>query len=445
MSEENLSDRQKLTNRFNSVDQRAIDLYQKAHHPDKHSSDFLEYLSALSNALEELRVAEEELCEQNEELFQARYELEIQQRRYQDLFEFAPDAYLITDKNGIIQEANRAAAELFKVNQKYLIRKPLVSFVHLDQQRTFRSLLLQLLSVDRVQEWEMSFVDYKYQQFEVALTVVAVKEAEETCMLRWIVRDITARKQVEEQLRQIQHQNLALVEADRLKQQFIATISHELRTPLTAILGFSNLLLRQFHQQFPPHQFQLIERIFENGRHLLALIEDVLDFSKLKSQQIELQREAFDLIELVTSTIAELRSLAERKNITLDFQSTMSNLTIVNDRSRVKQILVNLISNAIKFTEVGSVSVQVRSGRWQSAALVVQDTGIGIAEADLNAIFQEFRQVNQTSTRQHGGTGLGLAITKALVQLMNGEISVQSQLEVGSTFTVELPTHPAFR
>jgi len=443
MNESNsIRDRQKLIKQLETVDQQVNQLYQTVDTALSPSPDasFVEYLSELSKALEELKVIEEEVCEQNQQLSEARQALEIEQRRYRELFEFAPDGYLITDQHGGIQEANRAAAELLKVEKKYIVGKSLINFVAEEHHNVFRSLLLQLQSIDQVREWEIPFIAYDKTRFEAALTVVAVKtESEETIALRWLLRDITNRKQIEEQLRKIQRQNLELIESARLKEQFIATMSHELRTPLTAILGFSDLLLRQFHRQFPPHQSRLIERIFENGRHLLGLIEDILDFSNIQTKRIELQLCAFDLNELVALTVEEMRSLSEQKKICLHTHCSTTNSMVVNDRARVKQMLVNLISNAIKFTDAGSVCVQVKPGNLGRIEIVVQDTGIGIDDADFDSIFQEFRQVNQTSTRQHGGTGLGLAITKALTELMGGEISVQSKLGLGSTFIIELP------
>lgn len=443
---ENIRDRQKLAKQLKTVDQQVHHLYQtvdKALSPSQDGS-FADYLSALSKALEELKLIEEEVCEQNQQLSEARQALEIEQQRYRELFEFAPDGYLVTDQHGKIQEANRVAVELLKIEKKYIVGKILINFVAEEHRNVFRSLLLQLQSIDQVREWEIPLLAYDGTQFQAALTIVAVKtESGETIALRWLLRDITNRKQIEEQLRKIQRQNMELLEADRLKEQFIATISHELRTPLTAILGFSDLLLRQFHRQFPPHQAKLIERIFENGRHLLALIEDILDFSNLRTKRIELQLEVFDLSELVALTVEEMRSLSEQKKLAIHAQIATTNLNITNDRARVKQIVVNLLSNAIKFTDSGSVSIQIRPGKPGRIAIVVQDTGIGIDDTHFDAIFQQFWQVNQTSTRQHGGTGLGLAITKALTQLMGGEISVQSQLGLGSTFTVELPMHVA--
>ena len=438
---ENIRERQKLVKQLETVDRQFNRLHQAADRALSPSpNSFSDYLSALSTALNELKVIEEEVCEQNQQLSEARQALELERRRYQELFELAPDGYLITDNHGTIQEANRAAAELLKIEKKYILGKSLVNFVVEAHQNVFRSLLLQLQSVTQVREWEIPLVASDGERFEAALTIVAVKtEAGETIALRWLLRDITDRKQIEEQLRTIQRQNLELIETDRLKEQFISTISHELRTPLTAILGFSDLLLRQFHRQFPPNQTKLIERIFENGRHLLSLIEDILDFSNLRTNRIELELETFDLNELVTLTVEEMRSLSAQKKLALQTQFSAANTTVINDRKRLKQILVNLISNAIKFTDSGSVCVQVQSGKLGRIAIAVQDTGIGIDDAEFDSIFQEFRQINQTSTRQHGGTGLGLAITKALTELMGGEIAVQSKLGLGSTFTIELP------
>lgn len=449
MSEpENFCDRNnRMADQLNFVDQQTEALFQTVNQCNPpQSGSILRYLENLCVALEELKCAEEELCQQNHELQKAQHSIANEQRRYQDLFDFAPDGYLVTDINGKIQEANQAASDLFKVGQEYLVNKVLITFVPEDYRRVFRLLLLQLQSIDRIQEWEMPLIARGGSQFEAAITVAAVEDNDgKPIGLRWLIRDITTRKQIEDQLRQIQLQNLELLEADRLKEQFIATMSHELRTPLTAILGFSTLLMRQFHQKFDDQKILLIERILENGRHLLNLIEDILDVTRLRAKQVELQLETFDAINLVITTVEELRSLAEKKNLDLNLQIFQPSIMVTNDRDRLHQILVNLISNAIKFTEVGSVTVQVRSPKRGQLSIAVQDTGIGIAETDLKLIFQEFRQVNQTLARKQGGTGLGLAITKALTELMGGNISVQSQLGQGTSFLVELPSqvsHP---
>ncbi|MBN8565017.1 MAG: PAS domain-containing protein [Leptolyngbya sp. UWPOB_LEPTO1] len=440
---DNFRDRQKIADQLDTIDERFNQIHEAVNQSDS-SDTFSDYLKALSEALSELKVLEQEVCRQNQQLFETRHALDIERQRYQELFEFAPDGYLITNKHGEIQEANRAAAELFNIERKYMIGKFLMKFVAEEQRDVFRSLLVQLQSVDQVREWEMVFVTQDRQRFEAALTIVAVKTSRrDTVALRWILRDISTRKEIESQLRAIQKQNLELTESVRLKEHFISTMSHELRTPLTAIIGFSNLLLRQFHRQVPPHQLRLVERIFQNGQHLLSLIEDILDFSNLRANRFELRLETFDLIELIQATVQEMRSLSEQKSLELDTQFESHPILVTNDRIRLKQIIVNLLSNAIKFTHSGSVFVRVEVRKTGRIAIVVQDTGIGIDDSQLDAIFQEFRQVDQSSTRLQNGTGLGLAITKSLTQLMGGTISVQSQVGLGSMFTVELPTHVA--
>jgi PAS domain S-box-containing protein len=246
-------------------------------------------------------------------------------------------------------------------------------------------------------------------------------------------------QELEYQRQQLQLNNLQLLEAARLKSQFLATMSHELRTPMNAVIGFSQLLLRQRQNPLTPQQADMMERILNNGKHLLTLINEILDLSKLEAGRLELKLEAFDLMKLVQTTLDELRSLADEKQIELRISNTLQNSNIINDSVRLRQILVNLVSNAIKFTEVGSVDVELKEVTPDRLSITVKDTGIGIAEDELEHIFEEFRQIDQTTTRRYAGTGLGLAITQSLVQMMQGSIEVESQVGQGSTFHVELP------
>ncbi len=246
-------------------------------------------------------------------------------------------------------------------------------------------------------------------------------------------------QELEIQRQQVQLQNLQLMEAARLKSQFLATMSHELRTPMNAVIGFSQLLLRQRQNSLTPQQADMLERILNNGKHLLALINEILDLSKIEAGRLELKLEAFNLERLVRATTDELRSLADEKHLALHVYTDLSNPNVINDSVRLRQILSNLLSNAIKFTESGSVQVEVKEISTDRLLLAVKDTGIGIAQDELEHIFEEFRQIDQTTTRKYSGTGLGLAITKSLVQLMQGTITVESQVSQGSTFYIELP------
>lgn len=431
----------KFAQKVDIVRERASDLQQRFRKSSgKQPGVMPEALEELQNALEELHVAEEELKVQNEELAIARAHVEAERQRYHDLFEFAPDGYLVTDDLEVIREANRAAAELLKVEQQFLIGKTLINYIPLEERQTFRAKLNQLRQSDWMQEWELKIAPRKSTVFDAAVTVSTVRSFEgKSIGWRWLVRDITARKHAQEQLRNIQLQNLQLQETAHLKSHFLAIMSHELRSPMNAILGFSQLLLRQPQHPLAKNQENMVERILNSGRHLLTLIDDILDFSKLEANRLELQLEEFNLAELVTSTIEELRPLAEQKNLALEVQLNLHNSYVVNDQTRLRQVIVNLLSNAIKFTDWGRVLLEVWELPSDRLAIALKDSGIGIAEADIKHIFEEFRQVNQSITRQHGGTGLGLAITDRLVRIMQGTIAVESNLGEGSTFRVELP------
>lgn len=258
-----------------------------------------------------------------------------------------------------------------------------------------------------------------------------------------VQNEILARQNRELELtrQQIERQNLQLIEAARLKSQFLATMSHELRTPMNAVIGFAQVLLRQRTALLSASQSDMVQRILNNGKNLLALINDILDLSKIEAGRLELKLEEFNLTQLVSTTIAELQSLAEQKHLPLKVNVQLNNPIVVNDSTCLRQILVNLLSNAIKFTETGSVEVTLSELTPMQILISIKDTGIGIAKSDLTHIFEEFRQVDQTTTRKHSGTGLGLAITKSLVHIMKGTIEAESKLGQGSIFCVQLPRY----
>ncbi len=246
-------------------------------------------------------------------------------------------------------------------------------------------------------------------------------------------------QELENQQRQIKLQNIKLQESYNLKSEFLATMSHELRTPMNAIMGFSQLLLRQYPDPLSDQQQNLIQRIFNNGKNLLDMINEMLDFSKIEAGRLELNPQKFDLNLLTKLTVEELRSLAIQKQVDLVTDIQLEEQFLIQDSNFIKRTLINLISNAIKFTESGTVTVKTWGIDQTRIAISVTDTGMGIAPEDQEKIFQAFRQGDQTFTRQHSGTGLGLAITESLVKMMGGKISLDSELNQGATFTVEIP------
>lgn len=246
-------------------------------------------------------------------------------------------------------------------------------------------------------------------------------------------------QELERQQQQIQMQNFKLLEASRLKSLFLATMSHELRTPMNAIIGFSQVLLRPKFGQLTHQQRDMVERILNNGKHLLMLLNEVLDFSKLEGGGLDLKAEIFNISKVINLAVGEIRSLAEAKNLSLLVKTDLQNPLVFNDPVRIKQILINLLSNAIKFTEFGEIWVEVKELPANRVVIIVQDTGVGIAPKDFKHIFEAFRQVDQTITRKYPGTGLGLAIIDSLVRMMGGKIFLESKVGVGSMFKIELP------
>ena len=246
-------------------------------------------------------------------------------------------------------------------------------------------------------------------------------------------------QELERQQQQIKLQNIKLQESYNLKSEFLATMSHELRTPMNAIMGFSQLLLRQYPDPLSEQQQNLVQRIFNNSKNLLDMINEMLDFSKIEAGKLELNPQKLDLNFLIKLTVEELRSLALQKQLNLVTDLELEDQFLIQDSNFIKRTLVNLLSNAIKFTESGEVKVKAWEIEPTKIAISVSDTGMGIAPEDHDKIFQAFRQADQTFTRQHSGTGLGLAITDSLVKMMGGKISLDSELDKGATFTVEIP------
>jgi GAF domain-containing protein/sensor histidine kinase YesM len=226
--------------------------------------------------------------------------------------------------------------------------------------------------------------------------------------------------------------------ASKHKSQFLANMSHELRTPLNAILGYTELILDALYGEPPEKMRAVLERVQTNGKHLLGLINDVLDLSKIEAGQLTLSLSDYSMTSLVQGVYAAVEPLAAQKNLALRTKIAPSLPPGHGDERRLSQVLLNLVGNAIKFTDKGEVAIEASLAE-DSFSLAVRDSGPGIAAADQAKIFEEFQQVDNTLTKQKGGTGLGLAISKRIVEMHGGSILVDSELGKGSTFTIKLP------
>jgi signal transduction histidine kinase len=238
---------------------------------------------------------------------------------------------------------------------------------------------------------------------------------------------------------EINENNRKLMEANQHKSEFLANMSHELRTPLNSIIGFSEVLLEKYFGELNPKQTDYVRNINNSGQHLLELINDVLDLSKIEAGQFELHKSQFELGKVFNLVINILNVRAKKKNI--EFTSAgVDNLgQFYADERALRQILLNLLSNAIKFTpEGGAVKLAVMCND-QNLEVAVSDTGIGIAKQNHEAVFEEFKQVNSSATKNEEGTGLGLAIVKRLIEMHGGQIHLISELGQGSTFSFNIP------
>lgn len=230
-------------------------------------------------------------------------------------------------------------------------------------------------------------------------------------------------------------------EATRLKSEFLANISHELRTPLNAIIGFSDMFLVGMLGDLTPGQHHKMERLRENGNRLLTLINNLLDLTRIEARRVEVVNKPFAPRTLLERISAQMSVLAEQKKLSFNIViGPELPETLLGDEPRIEQIVVNILSNAIKFTEKGAVNVNAMVNQAEKTwSIAVSDTGIGIPPHALDLIFEEFRQVDGSTTRAYQGTGLGLAIARNLARIMEGDISVRSELSKGSTFTLTLP------
>jgi signal transduction histidine kinase/CheY-like chemotaxis protein len=379
----------------------------------------------------------------------AERELRFSEERYRTGFELAPEALLAYDLDRrVILDANAKATELFQCSRDDLSSSDLDALSPHRQADGRTSSDAANHYIARALAGESPAFPWLFQAGGLLIpteTRIINLATVGRNLAQINIVDIRERLRADEIRRrsaELETQNRRIREASRLKSEFLANMSHELRTPLNAIIGFAELLHDGQVEPGSPTHNEFLGDILNSGRHLLQLINDVLDLAKVEAGKLEFRPEIVEVSRLVGEVIAILRTTAAQKQIRVETQLDPTVTTLTIDPARLKQVAYNYLSNALKFTPVGgSVILRIKPEEGDRFRLEVQDTGIGISREDLGRLFVEFQQLEAGAAKRHQGTGLGLAVVRRLVEAQGGSVGVKSTLSVGSTFYASLPCH----
>lgn len=370
------------------------------------------------------------------------------EKENQQLIDGMNDAIFVINFEGKILDVNAPAVSMLGYSRDELLP---MAIDDLDTVHTSDQILNMIkgMESDKKQIFETQHKTKQGKTIPVEISSSLVSYKGQDVILS-VARDIKGRKEAEEKLREtnqrledaVSKANGMAVQAEyanKTKSQFLANMSHELRTPLNSIIGFSDILLNEIKGELNDSQKKYASNISKGGRHLLDLINNILDLSKIEAGKMELACEDLNLDSVFSEVESVISLQARKKSIGLEIEN-QDDINLNADKNKIKQVIFNLLSNAIKFTdENGKVSISARKLGRDLVEIAVKDTGIGIPEDKLDKIFDPFMQADASTSRQYGGTGLGLPLVKKYVEMHGGKIWVESEVGKGSTFTFTIP------
>ena len=356
------------------------------------------------------------------------------EQSFRRFVEMAPDAMAICNRDGALMLVNSQTEQLFGRPRQELLGKAIDELVPESLREQFAAERAAIISDGAPTPFTSTGVRGDGTQFPIEVRLGRMNFGESTVLLG-VFRDATSRLEFERELRD---KNEQLQQASTAKDSFLAAMSHELRTPLNAIIGFTGTLLMKLPGPLNADQEKQLQTIRTSARHLLSLINDLLDLAKIESGRIELYPVPLIMNHVVTEAASALRPLADEKGLSLEVDLPPRDIEWTFDQRALQQILLNLIGNAVKFTRDGQVRVELRAGAVGEIRINISDTGPGIAPEVLARLFQRFSQGEDGSRHKIDGTGLGLYLSQRLAELLGGEISVESRQGQGSTFTLTL-------
>lgn len=402
--------------------------------------------------IHELQVHQIELEMQNEEMKHANAQAENSLSKYYELYDLAPIGYFTVNQHGKILEVNQAGADLLKVKNRYLLNNFFQNFIAEDCLSLYNIFRMKVLESKTKQNCEIKLLKKDKTQFHVQITGIIVKSSTECESQMWLsVFDITDRIRIEEAKEEVrklhdEEEKYKLLNQmlmfDKLKTEYFVNASHELRTPLNVILSSLKLLelkKSNLHTEDTLKLDKHISTIKQNCYRLLRLINNIIDITKIESGLFEINLKNCNIVSLVEDITLSVAEYVEGKGIVFLFDTDVEEKLTACDPDKIERIILNLLSNALKFTKSeGSISVNVFD-REEAIEIIVSDTGIGIPKDMQELIFQRFRQVDTSLTREQEGSGIGLSLVKSLVDMHGGTISVESEYGKGSKFIVRLP------